>query len=187
MTDLGWNVYPVTDVLCECSVCMTVLVWRQYTVQAFALQVCYSAHIGNYWLTFIVLLLGCWKGDQQRLRKNPEERRPHLHRDGSLKSWFSLLSVSPIAAEKTSWHFQCDILCDDRIIITDSDWFSSIWLLSSTVDNADGALVNKQWRIAWKSVGLNVMRRKEMADRLSVFMNRICTNIWMLSFIEKVI
>jgi len=51
---------------------------------------------------------------------------------------------------------------------------------STTVDYNDGALVNKYWRITWKSVKLNVLILVVETignDLLSILMNRICTVI----------
>jgi hypothetical protein len=130
-----------------CVYTTVVVMWRQYTVQAFALQVCYSAHVGNYWLTFIVLLPGCCKGDQQRLRKNPEEWRPHVHRDGSLKS--SIVHNSVCCRYRwllprrlvDIFSAVCSVMIISLLLIqTDLVVFD---ILSSAVDNTDAALVNK--------------------------------------------
>ena len=61
---------------------------------------------------------------------------------------------------------------------------------STTFEYNDGALVNKWWRITWKSVKLNVLILVVETIGpylLSIFVNRICTLMWMLSLIMKVI
>lgn len=94
---------------------------------------------------------------------------------------FSRLSVSLIAAERTRidiFNAVCSVMVASLLLIqTDLAVFD---IQSTTVDYNDGALVNKYWRITWKSVKLNVLILVVETignDLLSILMNRICTVI----------
>jgi len=91
------------------------------------------------------------------------------------------LSVSLIAAERTRidiFNAVCSVMVASLLLIqTDLAVFD---IQSTTVDYNDGALVNKYWRITWKSVKLNVLILVVETignDLLSILMNRICTVI----------